>query len=140
MSRTLGNNGGHATLEERPGSHSNGTKARATRLVRCQRSYKKIPESARGQKKKHRLLFERQYILCQTPQRLLRGGASDLVGRPVRFLLLGNAVRITGGCGKFGRPRLRRKVEGSHCACIAAAGQEHRIEVGRTFKYATRSK
>ena len=69
------------------------------------------------------------------PRRRLRGGALDFFGRPVRLRLKGNSVKIVGGLGKFGSVRLRRKVECSHCPCIAAAAQEHRIEAGLTFKY-----
>jgi len=73
-------------------------------------------------------------------RRRLRGGAADVVGRPLRFRAQGHASRITLGFGQFGNLRLQTKVACSHCACIAAAGHEQRTESGVTFKYTMLSK
>ena len=49
-------------------------------------------------------------------------------------------MRSSGGAGKFGKVKLRRKVECSHWLCIAAAAQEQSKRVGRTRTYTTSSK
>lgn len=60
-------------------------------------------------------------------RRRLRGGRLEAFFRPP-FLLAGTVERFKAGDEKLGRLQLRRNVECSHCACMAAARQEHSID------------
>lgn len=72
-------------------------------------------------------------------RRRLRGGRLEAFFRPP-FLLAGTVERFKAGDEKLGRLQLRRNVECSHCACMAAARQEHSIEVGLILRYTMLSK